>query len=365
MGAGLGVSEEATGVVVGGSEVRRWAFGDEEGLFAQVLGYGATLQALWVPAAGGERANVVLGFRDAAQYLSPGVPYFGATIGRYANRIAGGRFRLDGATFEVPANDRGNALHGGTAGFDTRVWAGEEIAGDGDTVGVRLRYTSPDTEMGFPGNLESTVSYLTDGRSLRIEYRATTDAATVVNLTNHSYFNLAGEGAGSVEDHLLWIDAAEYLPIDATAIPLGPAAPVAGTPFDFSRPHAIGETMGSDDGQLALARGYDHNWVLRPATVPGPGGIRKVASLSEASSGRRMEVWTDQPGMQFYGGNLLDGALVGYSGRPYGRFGGLALETQHFPDSPNRQDYPSTLLRPGQRYTSSTMYTFSAGPGAG
>lgn len=368
MGTGLRISDEPTGVVVEGNPVRRWSFGHQDGLLAEVLSYGATLQALWVPGEGDQRTNIVLGFREVQQYMGgsarpagrsgPG-PYFGATVGRYANRIAGGRFRLDGREYEVPVNDRGNALHGGTAGFNTRMWLGEEVRDQEGWIGVRLRYLSPDGEMGFPGNLQATVSYLTDGRKLRIDYWATSDAPTVVNMTNHSYFNLKGEAAGNIKDHVLSIDADEYLPLDKTGIPIGPALGVAGTPFDFLDPHPIGERLGWDDPQLVGAGGYDHNWVLAGAAESSE--LRRAATLWEPQGGRSMEVWTDQPGLQFYAGNSLDGTLTGYSGQPYRRNAGLALETQHFPDSPNREDYPSTVLRRGEEYHSTTVYLVSTG----
>ena len=341
------------GTLPDGSPVHRWTFADGTGLAASVLTQGAILQALHVPDTSGRPANVVLGHRDLAGYLGR-APYFGATIGRYGNRIADGRFRLDGRTHRVPLSDqpRPNALHGGTAGFDTLRWTAEPVDG-----GVELTLLSPDGDQGFPGALRASVTYTLEAGRLRIDYRAETDAPTVVNLTNHSYLNLAGEGADSVLDHELTLAAAAYLPVDADLRPLGGGpAPVAGTPFDFTSARPLGERIGTDDEQLGLAGGYDHCWALDGGRTSNP---RPVAVLRHPASGRALTLSTTEPGIQVYTGNTLDGSFTGPSGRPYGPHAGVALETQHFPDSPNRPDYPSTVLRPGEQYRSTTVFDFA------
>ncbi|NYI04139.1 aldose epimerase family protein [Allostreptomyces psammosilenae] len=357
------VRSEPFGTAPDGTPVERWTL-RAGGLTARVLTLGAVLQTLEVPDRDGRVANVVLGLERAEDYPGHGA-YFGAVVGRYANRIAGGRFELDGAVHTVPANDRGNALHGGPRGFDTKVWRAEAGERDG-APSLRLALTSPDGDMGFPGTLEAELVYTLhpDGR-LALEYRATTDRATVVNLTHHAYFNLAGEGAGDVLGHVLRLDADAYTPVDATGIPLaGAPTPVAGTPFDFTEPRAVGERLAGPDAegdqQIADAGGYDHNWVLRPAPADAAGGFRPVAELVEPESGRALEVWTTEDGVQFYSGNQLDGTLTGPSGRRYGPHAGLCLETQAFPDSPNRPDFPSTVLRPGEEYASRTEFRFTA-----
>jgi aldose 1-epimerase len=346
------------GTLPDGSPVHRWTLTDGTGLSASVLTLGAILQSLHVPDASGRSANIALGHRDLAGYLGR-APYFGATIGRYGNRIADGRFRLDGRVHLVPLSDgpRPNSLHGGDQGFDTRLWTAEPVP-----HGVELRLTSPDGDQGFPGTLRTTVRYtLREGR-LVIDYLAETQAPTVVNLTNHSYLNLAGEGADSVLDHELTLAAAAYLPVDAGLRPLGGGpAPVAGTPFDFTTAHQLGERIGADDEQLRIAGGYDHCWALDGGRTTNP---RPVAVLRHPDSGRALTLSTTEPGIQVYTGNTLDGGFTGPSGRSYRRYSGIALETQHFPDSPNRPDYPSTVLRPGEQYRSSTVFDFSgtAGP---
>ncbi|MFC4057648.1 aldose epimerase family protein [Planomonospora corallina] len=294
---------------------------------AGVLTLGATVQSLELP----DGTDVVLGLPTVDDYLTRS-RYFGAVVGRYGNRIAGGRFTLDGVEYRLPLNNNGHSLHGGLAGFDKRVWRAEP---DGERA-VRLTYVSEDGEEGYPGTLTASVTYtLTDRDELRIDYRATTDAPTVLNLTNHSYFNLAG--GGDVLGHVVTLEADHYLPVDEGKIPLpGEPAPVAGTPYDFTRPAAVG---------ARLEGCYDHCYVLRP------GGVMRVV---EPVSGRAMEVTTTEPGVQFYTGHMLDGVAT-----PYGRYAGLCLETQHFPDSPNRPDFPSTVLRPGQEHTSVTAYRFT------
>ncbi|MFJ1755373.1 aldose epimerase family protein [Kitasatospora sp. NPDC088134] len=340
-----------------GRWITRWTFGAPGGVTAEVLSLGARLEALHAPDRDGRRANLVLGAGRVAELLGPAA-YFGATVGRCANRIAGGRLPLDGTVHRLATQDTGHTLHGGPDGFATRLWDGEPVRAD-DRVGVRLRLHSPDGDQGFPGALDAEVGYLLDAEGeLTIDYRATADAPTVVNLTNHAYFNLAGEGSGSVLDHLLRVDAAGYLPVDPELIPLGPVAPVTGTPFDLRTPRLLGPAIADPHPQLALAGGgYDHAWVL-----DGTGGeLRTAAVLEHPASGRRLECRTTEPGLQVYTGNLFDGSVTGRSGRPYRAHAGIALETQHHPDSPNRPDhpcYPSTVLRPGEEYRSTTVHRF-------
>jgi len=352
-------SSEPFGTTRGGQAVERWTFG-HDGLRVTMLTYGATIQSVLVPDARGEVADVSLGQRTLAEYEAL-TTFFGATIGRYANRIAKGRFTLDGRTYQVPVNDPGNnpqnALHGGPEGFNTRVWDAEALQGDGE-AGVRFTLVSPDGDQGFPGELTTVVEYaVTSDSQLVIRYRATTTAPTVLNLTNHVYLNLAGESSGDVYDQELQIAASRFTPIDAVSIPLGPQRDVAGTPFDFREPHPIGERITVPDEQVLNALGYDHNWVFDD-------GVDRertpVVVARDPHSGRVVETFTDQPGVQFYSGNFLTGSLVGQGGRTYRQGAGFTLETQHFPDSPNQPDYPSTALRPGEEFTSWTRFRFSA-----
>jgi aldose 1-epimerase len=324
-----------------------------------VLTWGGIIQAIRVPDRNGSVANVALGFATLDDYVnSNNEPYFGALIGRYANRIAGGSFTLDGRTYRLPVNNGPNSLHGGIHGFDKHTWAAEEIR-EPEAVGVHLSRVSPDGEEGYPGYLAVNVSYrLTTGNQFRIDYHAATDAPTVVNLSNHSYFNLAGEGSGPIFDHVLTLNAGRYTPVDADLIPTGEIIPVEGTAFDFRLGQAIGARIRENDPQLVTGLGYDHNFVLdRPS--PADQSLTVAASVHEPGSGRRLEIQTTEPGIQFYSGNFLTGALVGTSGRAYRQSDGFALETQHFPDSPNQPAFPSTILRPGEGYRSTTVYTFS------
>jgi aldose 1-epimerase len=324
-----------------------------------IMTYGGIVQAIRVPDRDGNVANVALGFADLDAYVA-GNPYFGTITGRYANRIARGTFVLDGERYRLALNNGENHLHGGLVGFDKVVWDAEALPDGADGPALRLTYTSPDGEEGYPGTLDVAVTYtLTDDNELRVDYLATTDAPTVVNLTNHSYFNLEGEGTGTIYDHELMLNASAYTPVDATLIPTGEIAPVAGTPFDFTEATAIGERI-RDGGneQIVIGRGYDHNWVLDRAD-PEDGELVLAARLSEPDSGRVLEIETTEPGIQFYSGNFLDGTLIGTSGRAYRQGDGLALETQHYPDSPNQPDFPSTELRPGEEYRSTTVYRFT------
>ncbi|GAA1941828.1 aldose epimerase family protein [Kitasatospora viridis] len=349
----LTVTQETAATLPDGRRVTRWTFGSARHVTVEVLDLGARLQALHVPDANGRRANVVLGCDGVADLLGEAA-YLGATVGRYANRIAGGVLPLDGATHHLATQDGGHTLHGGPDGFATRLWDGVVVR-SGRRVGVRFRLHSPDGDQGFPGALDAEVTYLLDpAGDLSISYRATTDAPTVVNLTNHAYFNLAGERCGTVLDHLLRVEANGYLPVDARLIPLGQVEPVGGTPFDLRGASRIGDQLAAGHPQVRRAAGFDHNWVLDGT------GFRRAAVLVHPDSGRRLDCLTTEPGIQVYTGGHFDGSLAGRSGRPYWAHAGIALETQHFPDSPNRPDYPSTVLRPGEEYRSTTVYRFSA-----
>ena len=320
-----------------------------DALEVEVLTWGATLASVRVPDRDGVLDHVVLGFDDPARWLGPH-PYLGAALGRYANRIAGGRFELDGRPYQVPPNDGPNALHGGPSGFDRRVWTLTSV-----TDGVELRLVSPDGEMGFPGQLDVTVTYTVSGSTLRLDYVARADAPTVVNVSNHAYFHLGGPAA-TIEDHVLTVDASAYLPVDEQSIPLGPPAEVTGTPFDFRVPTPVGARVGEDNEQLRRSSGYDHAYVLDRRAGSAP---TRAVRVHEPTSGRVLEVWTDQPALQVYSGNKLDGSVVGRGGRVIGRRSALCLETEHYPDSPNHPDYPTTVLRPGELLRTTTELRFS------
>ena len=345
---------QSFGTTADGEAVEEYTLTNASGTEVRVITYGGIITSIRVPDRNGTLDNVALGFDTLEPYETQS-PYFGAITGRYANRIAGGEFTLDGETYELATNNGPNSLHGGEKGFDKRVWSAEEVT-DGDGVGLRLSYTSPDGEEGYPGTLETTVTYtLTDENELHIDYEATTDAPTVINLTNHSYFNLAGEGSGTIYDHVLMINAERYTPVDETLIPTGELAPVEGTPFDFRTPKTIGPGQRTPHPQIVIGLGFDHNFVLNREEGDD---VTLAARLYEPTSGRILEVLTTEPGMQFYAGNFLDGSFAGTSDRLYRQSDGLALETQHFPDSPNQPEFPSTELRPGETFESTTIFRF-------
>jgi aldose 1-epimerase len=336
----------------GNQPVEIYTMTNAHGLEVRIMTYGATLVSLKTPDRAGRLRNVILGFDTLGPYLG-GVPYFGATVGRYANRIAGGRFSLDGASYQLPRNNGPNSLHGGTRGFDKRIWKAEPLTTP-SAVAVRLTYASADGEEGYPGELRAQVSYrLQDDDALAIEYSASTSAATPVNLANHAYFNLSGDPQHTILDHVLTIFATRFTPVDATLIPTGELRPVADTPFDFRMSQAIGSRISTADQQLKLGNGYDHNWVL---DKPAAGAMTLAARLYDPGSGRVLEIQTTQPGIQLYSGNFLDGKA---SGSVFARRTGLCLETQHFPDSPNHPAFPSTILRPGQTYSEKTVLRFA------
>jgi aldose 1-epimerase len=349
------VTQAPFGKTPDGTVVDIYTLTNAHGMEARIITYGAIVVSLKTPDRSGHLDDVVLGFDTFDDYLTRS-RFFGAVAGRYANRIGNARFTLDGKTYELAANNGRNALHGGRRGFDKVVWKGERSDRGGD-VGVALTYVSADGEEGYPGRLNVTVTYtLTPRDELTVDYRATTDKATPINLTNHSYFNLAGEGRGDILQHLLTIDADRYTPTDETQIPTGEIAPVAGTPFDFRKPTAVGAHIDADHEQIRLGKGYDHNfvfWTENPPTAP-----RHAARVVDPSSGRTMDVLTTEPGVQLYTSNNLDGSAVGKSGHPYGKRSALCLETQHFPDSPNHANFPSTILRPGETFRSRTVFAF-------
>jgi len=319
----------------------------------RAMTYGGIVVSLRVPDRQGRLDDVVLGYESAAAYAKND-PYFGAIIGRYGNRIAKGRFTLDGKTYELATNNGPNHLHGGIKGFDKVMWKGDPFQNDAG-AGVIFTYTSPDGEEGYPGTLKVRVTYtLTNKSELEVDYHATTDKPTIVNLTQHSYFNLAGQGTRDILDHRLRLNADRFTPVDAALIPTGELAPVEGTPLDFRQPSAIGARIDQDNQQLKNGTGYDHNWVLN-----GTGsGLHLAARVVEPTTGRTLEVSTTEPGVQFYTGNFLDGTITGKQGRVYKRRYGFCLETQHFPDSPNEPKFPSTILRQGEEYVSRTVMAF-------
>ncbi len=346
------------GLLPDGREAQFHVLENKHGLRAEIADFGATLVRLFVPDRSGALADIVLGYDDVAPYAA-GCPFFGATIGRFGNRIAAGRFTLDGHTYRLATNNTPAGqpchLHGGHLGFDKVLWHATPFTEPG-VAGLRLTYRSPDGEEGYPGNLDVTVEYrLTDADELRISYSATTDRPTPVNLTNHSYFNLRGAGCGDVLGHEIKFRAGRYTPVTPGLIPTGEIAATAGTPLDFADAHTIGERIGAAHQQLEYANGYDHNFVVDAPTLTAA----PAAEVYEPTTGRVLELFTEEPGFQFYSGNFLDGATPGKLGHAYPLRSGFCLESQHYPDSPNQPAFPSTILRPGERYATTTVYRFS------
>ena len=362
------VTSEPFGVTPDGQEVEIFTLRNANGIEVRAITYGGIIVSLRTPDRDGHFDDIVLGYDDLEGYLTE-TPYFGAIIGRYGNRIAGGSFTLDGESYDLATNNGPNHLHGGVRGFDKVVWGAESFVGQ-DGVGVVFRYASPDGEEGYPGTLEARVTYtLTDDDLLVIDYHATTDRATPVNLTQHTYFNLAGDGSGDILAHEIQLDASNYTPVDSTLIPTGEIASVAGTPFDFTTPAAIGEHIGQADQQLVNGLGYDHNFVLdRSGGIqmegPAPGlDLYPAARVHEPTTERTLEIYTTEPGIQFYSGNFLDGSITGKAGHVYHHRYGFCLETQHYPDSPNQPGFPSTILWPGEEYVSRTVWAFGVSVG--
>jgi len=337
--------------IIGKDTVHQYTMTNRNGMAVKFLDYGMTVTDILVPDKNGKPEDVVLGFDSLGGYLQKDNPYFGCVVGRYANRIANAKFSLDGKTYQLVANNNGNSLHGGLKGFDKVMWIQQERVADKNSVRTRMFYESKDREEGYPGNLKVSVSYiLTDDDEFRIDYLATTDKPTPVNLTNHSYFNLSGGSDSTILDHELMIAADKFTEVNDKLIPTGKLPAVKSTPMDFTVAKRIGKDIDKVKG------GYDHNWVLNKGTDER---IQLVATLYHQASGRYMEVFTTQPGLQFYSGNFLDGSLTGKNGKRYVLHGGLALETQHFPDSPNQPSFPNTILRPGEAYRQLTTYKFS------
>jgi aldose 1-epimerase len=341
------------GVTAKGDSVKQYALTNKNGMKVEVINYGGIITSLTAPDKNGKYQDVVLGFTKPEDYFNGNPYFFGALIGRHGNRIANAKFTLEGKTYELDKNDGPNSLHGGKEGFDTKIWTVEPVK-EAQFPTLKLTYVSADGEEGFPGKLTTTVLYtLTDDNALEISYEATTDKATVVNLTQHSYFNLSGNFTQSITDHELQLKAEKFLPVNSTIIPTGEEKSVKGTPFDFTVSKPIGKDIGSNDEQIRLGQGYDHNWILEGK------GLRTIATVYHPASGRVMEVMTDQPGVQFYSGNFLDGKYETKTGGKYEKRNGFCLETQHYPDSPNQKAFPSTELKPGQKYQTKTIYKFS------
>jgi len=348
------VTKERFGDTLDGKGVDIYTLTNSHGVEARIINYGGIVTSLKVPDRNGKLDDVVLGFDNLDDYLK-GRTYLGAIIGRYGNRIAKGRFTLNGVEYKLAVNNGENHLHGGLKGFDKVVWLARVLKVPNGAA-MELTYLSKDGEEGYPGNLSVKVIYtLTNANELKVDYSATTDKDTVINLTQHSYFNLAGQGNGDILNHRLFINAARFTPTDAGSIPTGELRRVRGTPFDFTRPTAIGARINQDYDQLKLGKGYDHNFVLNGRM----GTLRQAARVYESTSGRVMEVWTTEPGMQFYTGNFLDGTLTGKDGKVYQQRYGFCLETQHYPDSPNKPNFPTTVLRKGARYHTTTTFRFS------
>jgi aldose 1-epimerase len=349
------ITKSTFGKTTDGQQADLYVLANKKGMQVAITNFGATTVSVKVPDRNGKVADVVLGYDDVKDYES-GKAYFGATVGRYANRIAHGEFTLNGTTYTLAKNDGENHLHGGVRGFSKKMWAAKDVS-TGNRPALKFTYVSEDGEEGYPGKLEASVTFtLTDKSELIIQYAAATDKATVINLTNHSYFNLAGQDSGDILSHHLTLYADKFTPVDATLIPTGELRNVKGTPFDFTRAEAIGTRINQSDQQLKFGKGYDHNWVLKKNKV---GGLSPAAELYDAQSGRVVDVQTTEPGVQFYSGNFLDGTARGKAGKAYNYRTGLCLETQHFPDSPNHPHFPTTTLKPGERFRSTTIYAFS------
>jgi aldose 1-epimerase len=345
------VTTKPFGETADNEPVTLYTLTNKNGMSVSIMNYGATVVNLIVPDKDGKAGDVVLGFDDLAGYLKKdNDPYFGATIGRYGNRIAKGQFTLDGHTYQLAVNNGPNTLHGGIKGFDKQVWKADVVSTN--PPAIVFSRVSPDGEEGYPGTMKASVRYtLTEKNAIKMTYRATTDKPTIVNLTHHGYFNLAGAGNGTILNEILTLNADAYTPVDATLIPTGEIKKVEGTPMDFRKPTAIGERIQQVGGKPV---GYDHNFVLND---PGT-GVRWIATVEDPTSGRRMKVYSDQPGVQFYSGNFLDGTITGKDGKVYQQYYALALEPQHFPDSPNEPKFPSVVLKPGQTYRSTIIYAF-------
>ncbi|MDF2433314.1 MAG: aldose 1-epimerase [Mucilaginibacter sp.] len=334
-----------------GKETHLYTLKNKNGLHAAITNYGAHLVGLWIPDKAGKFTDVVIGFDNIDGYKKAASAYYGATIGRYGNRIANGHFVLDGRRYDLFINNKPNTLHGGKKGFNDVVWDAKQI----NDHTIELKYLSKDMEEGFPGNLDCKVTYeLTDDNALKISYEATTDKNTVVNLTNHAYYNLNGIGSGTILNHTMELKAGNYTPVDPTSIPTGKIAPVAGTPFDFTQPATIGSRINTADEQLDNGKGYDHNYVLDKHDINTP-----ICTVTGDKSGVKMEIFTTEPGIQFYSGNFMNGTNTMLGGRKDEHRTGLALETQHYPDSPNKPQFPSTELKPGEIYKTQTIYKFS------
>ena len=351
----VSIEKKAFGITEDGQSVEKYTLKNSKGMVVDIITYGGIIANWSAPDKEGKYQDIVLGYNTLDQYLKS-TPYFGALIGRYGNRIAKGKFSLDGKKYQVTVNDGQNSLHGGDKGFDKVVWKAEELPND-NKASLKLTYTSVDGEEGYPGNLAVTVIYtLTDDNALEVDYNATTNMKTIVNLTQHSYFNLPGDFSKSILDEEIMINADRFLPVDATLIPTGELKPVEGTPFDFRTAKTIGKEINEENDQLKKGKGYDHCWILNDQDKD----IHLAATAYDPGSGRFLEILTDQPGIQFYTGNFLDGTLPAKNGGTYGHRTGFCLETQHYPDSPNQSDFPSVVLNPGDTYKTKTIFKFSA-----
>jgi aldose 1-epimerase len=348
------VSKAPFGKTKDGVAVDEYTLTNDKGASVKFISYGGIITEINVPDRWGRIGSVVLGFKTVGEYEAKS-PYFGAIIGRYANRIAAGKFSIDGTEYTLPLNNGKNTLHGGDKGFDKNVWTVEELPSIPEAAAAKLTLVSKDGDQGYPGTLTATVTYTFNNKNeLTIAYEATTDKPTVVNLTSHSYFNLAGDGSGSIYDQILTINADKFTPVDGGGIPTGEIADVTGTPFDFRQGTPIGARIRSSDEQMVNGRGYDHNWVINGTG----GGMTMDARAYDPATGRSLEIWSDQPGLQFYTGNFLDSTTVGAAGKQYRQGDAYCLETQHFPDSPNHPDFPSTRLKPGETYKTTTVHKF-------